>query len=85
MGGGCGTYDRQDSCIQDLGGWGRPEVNSPLGRPKCRWENNIKMDVKDMALGVVHWIYLAHDRDRWLTLVNAVMKLRVSKIGEFLD
>jgi hypothetical protein len=54
---------------------GRPEVNSPLGRPKCRWENNTKMVVKDMGLGVVYWIYLAHDRDRWLTLVNAVMNL----------
>jgi len=44
------------------------EVNIPLGRSKYRRQNNIKMDLKDMGWGVVDWIYLAHDRDRWLTV-----------------
>jgi hypothetical protein len=55
---------------------GRPEGRRPLGRPRRRWENNIKMDFKDVGRGM-DWIELAQDRDRWRTLVNAVMNLRV--------
>jgi len=51
---------------------GKPEGERPLGRPRRRWENNIKMDLQE-----VEWIVLAGDRDRWRALVNAVMNLRV--------
>jgi hypothetical protein len=55
---------------------GRPEGRRPLGRPGCRWEDNIKMDLQDVGWGM-DWIELAQDRDRWRALVNAVMNLRV--------
>ena len=49
----------------------------PLGRPKRRWEDNIKMDLQQVGCGGVDWIQLAQDRKRWRGLVNAVMSLRV--------
>jgi len=49
----------------------------PLGRPSRRWEDNIKMDFWDVGFGGMDWIELAHDRDRWQALVNAVMNIRV--------
>jgi hypothetical protein len=55
---------------------GRPEGRRPLGRPKRRWEDNIKMDLEDEGWGM-NWIELAQDRDRWRAIVNAVMNLRV--------
>jgi len=54
-----------------------PEGKRPLGRPRRRWENNIKMAVQVVGCGVMAWIKLAQDRDRWWALVNAVMNLRV--------
>jgi hypothetical protein len=56
---------------------GRPEGRRPLGRPRCRWEDNIKIDLQDVGWWGMEWIELAQDRDRWRTLVNAVMNLRV--------
>jgi hypothetical protein len=56
---------------------GKPEGKRPLGRPRCRWEDNIKMDIHEVGCGGMDWIKLAQDRDRWRTLVNAVMNLRV--------
>ena len=56
---------------------GKPEGKRPLGRPRSRWEDNIKMDLQEVGCGGVDWIELAQDRDRWWTLVNAVMNLRV--------
>jgi hypothetical protein len=56
---------------------GKPEGKRPLGRPRCRWENNIKMDFQEVGCGVMHWICLAQDRDRSWALVNGVMSLRV--------
>jgi hypothetical protein len=51
-----------------------------------RWEDNIKMDLREIGFGDVDWIHWAEDRDRWRALVNTVMNLRVSiKYGEFLD
>jgi hypothetical protein len=47
-----------------------------LGRPKCRWEDNIKMDIQEVVCGGMDWIDLAQDRDRWRALANAVMNLR---------
>jgi hypothetical protein len=54
---------------------GKPEGRRPLGRPRRRWENNIKMDLREV--GGVDWIDLAQDRDRWRALVHTVMNLRV--------
>jgi len=56
---------------------GKPEGKRPLGRPRCRWEDNIKMGLQELGCVVMDWIELAQDRDRWRVLVNAVMKLRV--------
>ena len=56
---------------------GKPEGKRPLGRPKRRWVDNIRMDLQEVGCWYVDWIGLAQDRDRWRTLVSAVMKLRV--------
>jgi hypothetical protein len=56
---------------------GRPEGRRPLGRPRRRWEENKKLDLKEIGFGDVDWIYLAQDCDRWRALVNTVMNLRV--------
>jgi hypothetical protein len=56
---------------------GRPEGRRLLGRHSRRWEDNIKMDLQDVGWRGMDWIELAEDRDRWRTLVNAVMNLRV--------
>jgi len=56
---------------------GKPEGKRPLGRPKHKWEDNIKMDLQEVGCGGMDWIELARDRDRWRALVNAEMNLRV--------
>jgi hypothetical protein len=56
---------------------GRPEGRRPLGRPRCRWEDNIKIDLEEIGFGDVDWIHLAQGRNRWRALVNTVMILRV--------
>jgi hypothetical protein len=56
---------------------GKPEGRRPLGRPRHRWEDNIKMDLREVGWGGIDWINLAQDRDRWRALVNAVLNLRV--------
>ena len=56
----------------------KPEGKRPLGRPRRRWEDNIKMDLQEVGCGGMDWIELAQNRDRWRALVNAVMKLRVT-------
>jgi hypothetical protein len=55
---------------------GRPEGRRPLGRPRRRWEDNIKMDLQKWD-GSMDWIELAQDRDRWRPIVNTVMNVRV--------
>ena len=55
---------------------GRP-MGRPLGRPRRRWVGNIRMDLQEVGCGYMDWIGLAQDRDRWRTLVSAVMNLRV--------
>jgi hypothetical protein len=56
---------------------GKPEGKRPLGRPRRRWEDGIRMDLREIGLGCVEWIRLAQDRDRWLAVVSAVINLRV--------
>jgi hypothetical protein len=56
---------------------GKPEGKRPLGRPRRRWEDGIRMDLREIGLGDVDWIRLSQDRDRWLAVVSAVMNLRV--------
>jgi len=55
----------------------KPEGKRRLGRPKCRWVNNIRMELQVEGCGYMDWIGLAQDRDRWRTLVSAVMNLGV--------
>jgi hypothetical protein len=56
---------------------GMSEGKRPLGRPRRRWEDNIKMDLREIVFGDVDWIHLARDRDTWRALINPVMNLRV--------
>jgi len=56
---------------------GKPEGKRPLGRPRRRWEDNIKMDLQEVGCGGMDWIELAQERDRWRALVNVVMNLRL--------
>jgi len=70
------------ACIGEIRGVYRvlvvkPEEKRPLGRPRHRWEDYIKMDLQEVGCGGMDWIELAQDRDRWRALVNAAMNLRV--------
>jgi hypothetical protein len=56
---------------------GKPEGKRPLGRPRLRWVDNIKMDLQEVGCGDMDWIELAQDRDTWLAFVNVVMNFRV--------
>jgi hypothetical protein len=56
---------------------GRPVGRRPLGRPRRRWEDNIKIDLWEIGFGDVDWIHWDQNRDRWRALVNTVMNLRV--------
>jgi hypothetical protein len=70
------------ACMGDVRGScnilvGRPEGRRPLGRPRHRWEHNIKIDLREIGFGDVDWIHLAKDRGRWRALLNTVMNLWV--------
>ena len=56
---------------------GKPERKTPLGRPRRRWKDNIKMDLDEVGRGFWDWMELAQDRDRWRALVSTVMNFRV--------
>jgi len=56
---------------------GKPEGKRLLERPRCRWKNNMKMDIQEVGCGGVDWIELAQNSDRWRSLENTVMNLRV--------
>ena len=55
---------------------GKPEGKRPLGRPRCRWEDNIKMDLQKVGRGFGDWMELAQDRERWRALVSTVINFR---------
>ena len=59
---------------------GKPEEKRPLGRPRRRWEDNIKMNLQEVGGSCGDWMELSQDRDRWRALVNTVMNLRVLKM-----
>jgi len=64
----------------------KPEGNRPIGGPRRRWEDNIRMDHQEVGCGGMDWVELVQDRDRWRALVNAVMYLRVPyNTGNFLS
>jgi hypothetical protein len=56
---------------------GRPEGKRPLGRPRRRWEDNIKMNLREMGINEANWIQLAQDRVQWWACMNTVMNLRI--------
>jgi hypothetical protein len=64
---------------------GRPEGKRPLGRPRCRWEDNIKMDLMEIGINEANWIQLAQDRAQWWAFVNMVMNLQVPEERIFFD
>jgi len=72
----CGTYGERRCVYRVL--VGKPEGKRPLGRPRHRWEDNIKMELQEVGCGGMDWIELAQDRDRWRALVNVIMNLRVT-------
>jgi len=67
--------NEERGCIGSL--LGKPEGRRPLGRPRRRWVDNIRMDLQHVGCGYMDWIGLAQDRDRWRMLVSAVMNLQV--------
>ena len=83
MGWACGAYGWGEGVYRVL--VGKPEGRRPLGRPRCRWVDNIRTDLQELGCGYMDWIGLAQNRDRWRTLVSAVMNLRVLwNAGNFL-
>jgi len=76
MGGACSAYGAGERGYRVL--MGKPEGKRPLGKPRYRWEDNIKMDLQEVGCGGMDWIDLAHDRDRKRALVSTVMNLGVS-------
>jgi hypothetical protein len=56
---------------------GRPEGKRPLGRPRRRWEDNVKIDLREMGIDGTNWIWLAQDRVQWRAFVSTVISLRV--------
>jgi hypothetical protein len=75
MGGTCSTIERELKAYRLL--VEKPEGKSPLGRPRRRWVDNIRMELVEVGWGDVDWIGLTQDRDRWRALVNSVLNLRV--------
>jgi len=83
MGGECSAYGGE-TCTGIW--WGHMRDRDNLGRPRPRWEDNIKMDLQEVGCGGMDWIELVHDRDRWRALVQCSNEPSGSiKCGEFLD
>jgi len=77
-GGTCGAYGEGRGLHRVL--VGKPEGKRPMGRPRRRWEDNIKMDIQEMGGGCRDWMELAQDRDSWRALVSTVKNFRVQKM-----
>ena len=75
MGGTCGAYGGGERCAQGSGG--ETGGKETIGETRCRWEDNIRMDLQEVGGGCGDWMELAQDRDRWRALVNTVMNFRV--------
>jgi hypothetical protein len=75
MGGACSTNGDKRNSYRILAG--KPEGKSPLGRPRCRWVDNIKMDLREIGCDEVDWIDMVQDKDQWWVLVDTVLNLRV--------
>jgi hypothetical protein len=83
MGGACSADGEERGVYRAL--VGKPEGKRPLGKPRGRWEDNIRMDLQEVGCGGIDWLGLVQDRDRWRELVNAVMNLGVQyNAGNFL-
>jgi hypothetical protein len=72
-----------ERCLQGL--VGRPEGKRPLGRSRRRWEDNIKLDLREVGIDAANWIQLTRNRVQWRVLVNTVMNLRVLQRKDFFD
>jgi hypothetical protein len=77
MGGPCSTNGEKRNAYRLL--VGKPEGTRPLGRPRRRWVDNIRMDLGEVGWGDVDWIGLTKDRNRWRVLVNSVLNLRLPR------
>jgi len=75
VGGTCNAYGAGERRVTVFGV--KPEGKRPLRKPWCRWEDNIKRNLQTVVFEDMDWIELAHDRDRWRALLNAVVNLRV--------
>jgi hypothetical protein len=75
VGGSCGTHGKGKKSAH--GCYRKAEGKRPLGRPKRRWEDGVRLDLTKIGWGNVEWIQLAHDRGRWRAVVNAAMNLRL--------
>jgi hypothetical protein len=75
MGGPCSTNGLEEEAYRLL--VGKPEGKRPVGRPRRRWVDNIRMDLGEVGWGDVDWIVLSKDRNRWRALVNSVLNIRV--------
>jgi hypothetical protein len=83
IGGACSAYGGEERRIQGFAE--KPERKRPLGRPRSRWEDNIKMDLQEVGCGCMNWIQLAQDKGKWCALENVAMNLRVPQnVGNFL-
>jgi hypothetical protein len=80
----CSTYVQEEEWIQIL--VRKPEEKRPLGRTRRRWEDNIKMGLREIRWDGMDWIHLVQDRYQWRALVNTVMNLRVAgRVGRFMS
>jgi hypothetical protein len=70
----CNMYGRGQKCIKNFSG--KPEGKKTIWKNRCRWKNNIRMDLREIWWEVVDWIHLAQDRNQWWVLVNMVTNLQ---------
>ena len=75
MGRSCSRMEKGKTDFKIL--TGKPTEKKHLGRPRCRWEDNIRMDLEEIGMNAGNWVNLAHDRNYWRALVNAALNLRV--------